>query len=179
MTIALRTQQILAHESNVDAVADPLGGSYYVEKLTTEIELGALDYIRRIDEMGGMIAAIDRAYPQSEIAQASYEYQHTIETGERKIVGVNAFTESGNEQIELLHIDETAESSQVEKLTKLKKRRDNDRVLRSLEALRTAAIGTENTMPHILEAVRAYATVGEICDIFREVFGTYTESSVL
>jgi methylmalonyl-CoA mutase, N-terminal domain len=138
-----------------------------------------MDYIRRIDDMGGMIAAIDRAYPQSEIAQASYEYQHTIETGERKIVGVNAFTESSNEQIDLLQIDESTQSSQIEKLTNLKKRRDNERVKRALDALRTASIGTENTMPHILEAVRAYATVGEICDTFREVFGTYTESSVL
>jgi methylmalonyl-CoA mutase, N-terminal domain len=179
VTIALRTQQILAYENNLDAVADPLGGSYFVEKLTSEVENAALDYIRRIDDMGGMIAAIDRAYPQSEIAQASYEYQHTIETGERKIVGVNAFTESSNEQIDLLQIDESTQSSQIEKLTNLKKRRDNERVKRALDALRTASIGTENTMPHILEAVRAYATVGEICDTFREVFGTYTESSVL
>lgn len=179
VTIALRTQQIIAHESNVDAVADPLGGSYFVEKLTAEVEQAALAYIRRIDDMGGMIPAIERAYPQSEIAEASYQYQHTVETGERKIVGVNAFTESSGAPLELLQIDETAQSKQVEKLARLKIRRDNSRVGRSLDALRQAAAGSENTMPHILEAVRAYATVGEICDAFREVFGTYTESSVL
>ena len=179
VTIALRTQQILAHESNVAAVADPLGGSYFVEKLTSEMEEAALEYIRRIDDMGGMIPAIERAYPQSEIADASYRYQHRIETGEQKIVGVNAFAESSGEQIELLQIDESAQGHQVDKLNALKKRRDGERVARALDKLREVAGGTENTMPHILEAVRAYATVGEICDAFREVFGTYTETSVL
>jgi methylmalonyl-CoA mutase N-terminal domain/subunit len=179
VTLALRTQQILAHESNVAAVADPLGGSYFVEKLTTEVEQAACAYIRRIDDMGGMIPAIERSYPQSEIADASYQYQHSIETGERKIVGVNAFTESSGEQIDLLQIDETAQGRQVVKLEALRKRRDNERVKRSLDRLREVARGTENTMPHILEAVRGYATVGEICDAFRDVFGTYTESSVL
>lgn len=179
VTIALRTQQILANESNVASVADPLGGSYFVEKLTSEIEAAALEYIRRIDDMGGMIPAIERAYPQSEIADASYRYQHSIETGERRIVGVNAFAESNSEAIELLQIDETAQARQSDKLAALRKRRDNDRVRRALDEIRAAAQGTANTMPAVLEAVRAYATVGEICDALRDVFGSYVESPAL
>jgi methylmalonyl-CoA mutase N-terminal domain/subunit len=129
--------------------------------------------------MGGMIPAIERGYPQTEIANASYEYQHAIETGEQKIVGVNAFTEQNERPIELLQIDEKAQGHQLEKLAKLKASRDNVRVRACLDELKRAAEGTENTMPHILNAVRAYATVGEICDAFRGVFGTYTETSVL
>jgi methylmalonyl-CoA mutase, N-terminal domain len=179
VTIALRTQQILAYESNVTATADPLGGSYLVEKLTLEVETAANDYIRRIDDMGGMIPAIERGFPQSEIANASYEYQRSIESGEQAIVGVNKFNESADDPIELLQIDESAQQRQVDKLRDLKKKRDGDRVAAALDRLRGAARGTENTMPHILEAVRAYATAGEICDAFRDVFGTYTETSVL
>jgi methylmalonyl-CoA mutase, N-terminal domain len=150
-----------------------------VESLTAEMEKQARDYIRRIDEMGGMIPAIERGFPQTEIANASYEYQHSIETGEQKIVGVNAFTEQNEEPIELLEIDASAQGHQLEKLTRLKASRDNARVRECLDALRRASAGSENTMPHILEAVRAYATVGEICDALREVFGAYTETSVL
>ncbi len=179
VTLALRTQQILAHESGVGNTADPLGGSYFVEALTSEVENAANEYIRKIDAMGGMIAAIERGYPQTEIANASYDYQHEIETGERKIVGVNAFTEGEEQAIELLHIDESAQTRQLERLAALKARRNQGDVSRSLEALRRAAEGTENTMPFILDAVRAYATTGEICDALREVFGTYTESSVI
>ncbi len=179
VTIALRTQQILAHESNVTATADPLGGSYFVEKMTLDVEAAANDYIRRIDQMGGMIPAIERGFPQSEIANASYEYQRSIETGEQTIVGVNKFNESADERIELLQIDESAQQRQVDELRDLKKKRDGDRVEAVLDRLREAARGTENTMPHILGAVRAYATVGEICDAFRDIFGTYTETSVL
>jgi methylmalonyl-CoA mutase, N-terminal domain len=179
VTLALRTQQIIANESGVPAVADPLGGSYYVEKLTAQLEEAANDYIRRIDEMGGMIPAIERAFPQSEIAEASYQYQHSIEEGERRIVGVNAFTETNAEQIELLQIDESSQIEQARKLADLKARRDAGRVGRALDALRKAASGGENTMPSILDAVRVYSTVGEICDAFRDVFGTYQESSVL
>jgi methylmalonyl-CoA mutase N-terminal domain/subunit len=179
VTIALRTQQIIAHESNVTAAADPLGGSYFLEKLTLQVEAAANEYIRRIDDMGGMIPAIERGYPQSEIANASYDYQHAIETGEQVVVGVNKFDESAPGEVELLQIDETAQQRQVEKLRQLKKRRDGDRAARSLDRLREAARGTGNTMPHILDAVRAYATVGEICEAFRDVFGTYTETSVL
>ncbi len=178
VTLALRTQQIIAHESGVTAVADPLGGSWFVESLTDEIEKQALAYIRQIDDMGGIIPAIERSFPQSEIADASYRYQQSIERDERTIVGVNKFNESAG-AIDLLHIDESSQQHQCEKLALLRKRRDNGAVANALDALREAARGTKNTMPHILDAVRAYATLGEICDCFREVFGTYTESSVL
>ncbi len=179
VTIALRTQQVLAYESGVPAVPDPLGGSYFIESLTAEMEKRANDYIRRIDEMGGMIPAIERGFPQTEIANASYEYQHSIETGEQKIVGVNAFVEDKDEQIELLHIDETAGQRQLEKLAKLKSKRDNQKVQKTLDDLRRAAEGTENTMPFILDAVRAYATAGEICGALKQVFGAYQEKSIL
>ncbi len=182
VTIALRTQQVIAYESGVPHVPDPLGGSYFVESLTTEMEKRAREYIARIDQMGGMIPAIERGFPQTEIANASYEYQHSIETGEQKIVGVNAFVENvehAEQPIEVLEIDASAQAHQLEKLAKLKARRDNAAVQKCLDALRRAAGGRENTMPHILNAVRAYATVGEICDAFREVFGVYTETSVL
>jgi methylmalonyl-CoA mutase, N-terminal domain len=179
VTIALRTQQVIAYESGVPDVPDPLGGSYFVESLTAEMEKQAREYIQRIDEMGGMIPAIERGFPQTEIANASYEYQHSIETGEQKIVGVNAFIEQNEESIEVLEIDESSQAHQLEKLAKLKSRRDNVKVRECLDALRHAAEGSDNTMPFILDAVRAYATVGEICDASREVFGGYTETSVL
>jgi methylmalonyl-CoA mutase N-terminal domain/subunit len=179
VTIALRTQQVIAHESGIPDSVDPLGGSYYLESLTLEMEKQAKDYIRRIDEMGGMIPAIERGFPQSEIANASYEFQHAVEVGERTIVGVNKFAGQEEEQIELLQIDGSSQKRQVEKLEKLKARRDQDRVCETLERLKQAALGSENTMPHILDAVRAYATVGEICGALGEVFGTYQETSVL
>jgi methylmalonyl-CoA mutase N-terminal domain/subunit len=179
VTIALRTQQVIAYESGVPAVPDPLAGSYFLEHLTEEVEKRAKDYIRRIDEMGGMIPAIERGYPQTEIANASYEYQHEIETGDQKIVGVNAFVEEKEQPIELLQIDETSQQHQLEKLANLKSRRDNQKVAAKLDSLKRAAEGRDNTMPYILDAVRVYATLGEICDAFRTVFGTYTETSVL
>ncbi len=179
VTLALRTQQVIAHESGVTAAADPLGGSYFLESLTLEMEKQANGYIRRIDEMGGMLAAIERGFPQSEIAEASYQYQHSIEQGERRIVGVNAFTEQNEQAIDLLEIDEGAQKIQEEKLAALKRRRDNAAVRRSLDALRSAAQGAANTMPYILDAVRSYATLGEISEAFRDVFGGYTEKAVL
>ena len=179
VTIALRTQQVLAYESGVTAEVDALGGSYFVERLTAEIQEAANGYIRRIDEMGGMIPAIEQGFPQTEIAQASYEYQKSVETGERKIVGVNAYTEEGEEPIELLEMDETAERRQGERLERLKGRRNSEDVARALDGLREAARGNGNTMPHILDAVRAYATVGEICGTLGEVFGAYRETSIV
>jgi methylmalonyl-CoA mutase N-terminal domain/subunit len=179
VTIALRTQQVIAYESGVTATPDPLGGSYFLEHLTCASEEAAWDYIRRIDEMGGMIAAIERGFPQSEIADASYRYQREIETGDKIIVGVNAFQSNGEEPIEILQIDQTAHERQVSKLAALRARRDRGRVSRSLDALRRAAQGTENTMPYILDAVRAYATLGEICNALRDVFGAYRESSTI
>jgi methylmalonyl-CoA mutase N-terminal domain/subunit len=174
-TIALRTQQIIAHESGIPAVADPLGGSYFVESLTAQMMNAANDYIRHIDDLGGMIAAIERGFPQSEIAKASYAYQREIESGDRKIVGVNDFEAEREAPIELLRIDESAAVLLRDRLTELKGQRDEHRVAGTLDALRRCAEGRENTMPHILDAVRAYASVGEICDVFRGVFGTYAE----
>ncbi|MCC7157057.1 MAG: methylmalonyl-CoA mutase family protein [Bryobacterales bacterium] len=179
VTIALRTQQIIAHESGVTSVADPLGGSYYVEALTAEMEERAVSYIRKIDEMGGMISAIERGFPQREIAEASYRYQRGIETGERVIVGVNQFEREEPESIPLLRIDREAEETQVRKVRRLREERDNERVRAALDAIRLAAESKVNTMPQILDAVRVYATVGEICSAFRDVFGGWTESSIL
>jgi methylmalonyl-CoA mutase N-terminal domain/subunit len=178
VTIALRTQQVLAYESGVAEYPDPLGGSYFLEALTAETERAANDYIRRIDEMGGMIAAIEAGFPQREIAAASYRYQREVEAGERVIVGVNRF-QATDEPIEVLEIDEGAAAHQCAKLADLRKRRDNGRVRTSLDALRRAAEGTENTMPYILDAVRAYATLGEICEAMRSVFGSYQEQAHL
>ncbi len=175
VTIALRTQQVLAYESGVANTADPLGGSYYLEKLTADTELAANAYIRQIDGMGGMIAAIETGFPQTEIANASYRYQREIESGERTIVGVNRFQQD-DQPIELLQIDETAGNRQREKLASLRARRDGVKVQQTLDALSRAAEGTENTMPFLLDAVRAYATLGEICDALRAVFGTYQET---
>ena len=175
VTIALRTQQILAYESGVANTADPLGGSYFLEKLTLDTEEAANRYIRQIDDMGGMIAAIETGFPQSEIAAASYRYQREVEAGERTIVGVNRF-QSEDQPIELLEIDESAGQHQTAKLAALRKRRDQSRVTQSLDALKRAAEGTENTMPLLLDAVRAYATLGEICDALRGVFGAYQET---
>jgi methylmalonyl-CoA mutase N-terminal domain/subunit len=178
VTIALRTQQVLAYESSIANTPDPLGGSYFVEKLTLETEAAANDYIRRIDAMGGMIPAIEAGFPQSEIASASYRYQREVESEERVVVGVNRF-QSDDQPLELLHIDDAAARHQEEKLAALRKRRDNVQVRRTLDALARAAEGTQNTMPYILDAVRSYATLGEICDALRGVFGTYQETTHL
>jgi len=178
VTLALRTQQVLAYECGVTGTPDPLGGSYFLEKLTLESEAAAQEYIRRIDDMGGMIAAIEKGFPQSEIAAASYRYQKEVEAGERIIVGVNRF-QSEEQPIELLQIDEAAARRQEEKLAALRKRRDRARVQAALDALRRAAEGKENTMPYLLDAVRAYATLGEICDALRGVFGAYQETAYI
>ncbi len=179
VTLALRTQQIIAHEIGVAATSDPLGGSYFLERLTSDVESAAQEYIRRIDEMGGMIPAIEAGFPQREIAQASYEYQRSVESGARKIVGVNAFKEESEPPLEILSIDESAADRQRAKLESLRQRRDSERVSRALDALRRAAAAQDNTMPFLLDAVRAYATLGEICQAFKDVFGTYQEKSIL
>src|SRR6185312_15202997 len=176
-TIALRTQQILAHESGVVNTADPFGGSYFVETLTNEVENGASDYVSKIDAMGGMVPAIERGYPQREIAEASYHYQMAVDRKEKIIVGVNQY-ESHEKQIETLQIGESVRARQSERLRKLRAERSSDRVNRSLRELRNAAAGTTNLMPSIYEAVKSYASLGEICDALREVFGTYEEVSV-
>ncbi|HEX9761444.1 MAG TPA: methylmalonyl-CoA mutase family protein [Candidatus Acidoferrales bacterium] len=176
-TVALRTQQILAHESGVVNTVDPLGGSYFVETLTNEVERGAWEYFERIDSMGGMVAAIERAYPQREIAEASYRYQMAVDRKEKIIVGVNDFV-AQEQPLEILQIGEEVARLQAERLRKLRAERSSDEVARRLNALRAAAAGKDNLMPFIYEAVKAYATLGEICDAMRDVFGTYEEVAI-
>lgn len=175
--IALRTQQIIAGESGAANVIDPLGGSYYVEKLTDEMEKGVMDYFDQIDRMGGVLLAIDRGFFQSEIADASFRYQHEIERNERVIVGVNSYCDDNNEKNsgELLKIDEKIEREQVAALGELKKKRNNDEVKASLSRLKTDAQSGVNVMPALIGCAQAYASVGEMCDIFREVYGVYEE----
>lgn len=179
VTIALRTQQIIAYESGIPAVPDPFGGSYYLENLTNEVEEAAQDYIRQIDGMGGMIPAIERGFPQQEIANASYQYQREIEGGERTVVGVTAYQVESEKPIELLQIGEEAADAQRRKLAELKQSRSQAAVDRTLGALRRCCEGDANTMPYILDAVRAYATTGEICAAMGDVFGLWTERAVL
>ena len=178
-TIALRTQQIIAHESGVTNVVDPLGGSYFIEKLTQDMIDGTLKYWDTIDGMGGMVEAIERGYPQKELAEASYQFQQAVERKEKIIVGVNDFIQADEKPIEILYIDDTASGVQLRRLAELKQTRDNDRVRRSLAALQEVARGRGNTMVPLLECVRAYATVGEMCDTLREVWGEYEEVPVI
>ncbi len=176
-TLALRTQQIIAHESGVTNTADPLGGSYFVEALTNEEERGAWDYIHKIDALGGMVAAIERGYPQREIAEASYKYQLAVDRKEKIIVGVNDYV-ADEKGIDILQIDETVATRQIAQLKKLRADRSNAEVERRLAALRKAAAGKDNLMPFIYDAVKAYATLGEVCDAMRAVFGIYEEVAI-
>ncbi|MBY6275364.1 acyl-CoA mutase large subunit family protein [Symbiobacterium thermophilum] len=171
--VALRTQQIIAYESGATATIDPLAGSYYVEHLTGEIERQAMAYIAKIDEMGGAVRAIERGYMQREIQEAAYQYQRQVESGERVIVGVNRFQVEEPAPTNLLRVDPAVQEAQQRKLAEVKARRDQAAVGRALAALRAAAAGTDNLMPPILEAVKAYATLQEICDVLRDVFGEY------
>jgi methylmalonyl-CoA mutase N-terminal domain/subunit len=175
VTIALRTQQVIAHESGITGTVDPLAGSYFVEKLTLETERACYRYFDRIDALGGMVAAIERGFPQKEIHDAAYAYQQAVERKETVIVGVNKYVIEEERPITLLVIDEKVARHQRQKLEQLRKRRDNSRVQAALESLASAAATDANLMPFILESVRAYATVGEICDVLRRVFGTYEE----
>src|ERR1700704_1995478 len=178
-TLALRTQQIIAHESGVVNVVDPLGGSYFIEKLTKDMEDGALDYFAQIDRMGGMVEAIERGFPQQEIAESSYRFQQAVERREKVIVGVNDFVQTDDPPIEILYIDDSASETQLAKLATLRSTRDNHAARRTLDRLRAAARTTENLMPRILDAVRVYATVGEMCDALREVWGEYEEVPII
>ncbi|HCN84316.1 MAG TPA: methylmalonyl-CoA mutase [Sphingobacteriaceae bacterium] len=171
--IALRTQQILAFETGVADTVDPLAGSYFVEALTDEIEAAAWEYIKKIDEMGGSVNAIEAGYMQQEIATAAYEYQTDIEKGDRIIVGVNKYTEAKDAGPEVFHINDSIRISQTEKIIKVKQERNNDLVQQELNALKTAAGGDGNLIPHIVKCVEAYATLGEISDVMREIFGEY------
>jgi methylmalonyl-CoA mutase, N-terminal domain len=186
--IALRTQQIIAYESGVTHTIDPLGGSYFLERLTLDMEEGAFDYFDKLDAMGGMVKAIERGYPQKEIAESAYQYQRAVEANEKIIVGVNQF-QIEEQSPNILYIDETVARQQSAKLKALRARRSGEEVRRSLDALKQAAsqeakagsngnVSPANTMPYIVDAVRAYATVGEICEALRQVYGTYTEVSI-
>ncbi|RME89019.1 MAG: methylmalonyl-CoA mutase [Anaerolineae bacterium] len=179
VTIALRTQQIIAEESGVANTVDPLGGSFYVEALTNRLEKQAYDYFRRIEELGGVLPAIEKGFFQSEISDSAYRYQREIDEGVRKIVGVNAYADDLPLSIPLLEMDPHGYDRQVNRLKELRKTRDQGRVGQALDRLRIACQGTENTMPYILDAVRAYATLGEIIGVMREVFGTYQEPTWL
>jgi methylmalonyl-CoA mutase N-terminal domain/subunit len=174
-TLALRTQQIIAHESGVVNMVDPLGGSYFVERLTLDMEEGAYKYFDAIDRMGGMVAAIENGYPQREIAESSYRFQQAFEKKEKQMVGVNAFVETDEVPLPILYIDDSAHDIQLKRLAELKATRDNAAVARTLDALRAAAKSDANTMYPLMDCVRAYATVGEMCDALRDVWGEYEE----
>ncbi len=176
VTIALRTQQIVAHESGAANVIDPLGGSYYVEWLTNRLESEALDYIRRIDEMGGMVRAVEKGYPQREIARSAYEFERQLNQGDRTMVGLNDFvSDEEGDRIPTLKIDEEVQKKQRESLARVKAERSQTDVTRALDAVRSAAKDGANLMPPIIAAARVYATEQEICDVLRAVFGTYTD----
>jgi methylmalonyl-CoA mutase N-terminal domain/subunit len=174
-TLALRTQQVIAHESGITNMVDPLGGSYFIERLTLDIEEGAYRYFDTIDKMGGMVAAVEQGYPQREIAESSYRFQQSVEKKEKLIVGVNAYVEDGEATVPILYIDDNAADKQLARMRDIKQRRDAARVAASLNTLRETARGTGNTMVALLDCVRAYATVGEMCDALRDVWGEYEE----
>jgi methylmalonyl-CoA mutase N-terminal domain/subunit len=179
--LALRTQQVIAHETDVTSTVDPFGGAEVVEHLTQEMETGALDYFRRIDDLGGMVSAIEQGYPQREVADSAYRDQQAVEAGESVIIGVNRYAGSGasDSVIPTLYIDESVGERQVSRLEELRDHRDATRVAETLDGLRQGAAGTANLMPYLLDAVRAYATVGEMCDALRDVWGEYEETPAL
>jgi len=172
--IALRTQQVLAEETGVANTIDPLAGSYFVEALTNRIEEDAWEYIHKIDELGGMVKAIDRGYPQAEIAESAYIYQQQTDSGEKTLIGVNKYV-TDHPPIPIWRMDPAIEKKQLERLKTVKATRSNERVRTHLERIRRGAEGDENLMPLIIDAVREYATLQEICDVFRQVFGTYQD----
>jgi len=177
--IALRTQQIIAEETGVANTLDPLGGSYFLEALTNKMEQGALDYFDRIDAMGGMVEAVEKGFPQREIQESAYQYQKALERGEQTIVGVNKYAMEGElQEVPTLVIDESVRHQQVERLEKTRAGRDAGAVERTLDSVRKAAQRGENTMPATIEAVRAYATLGEICSALRDIYGVYEEPAI-
>jgi len=178
-TLALRTQQIIAFETGVTEIVDALGGSYFVEKLTRDMEDEARGYFDAIDRMGGMVEAIERGFPQREVAESAYRFQQAVERREKIIVGVNDFVQEDEPPIAILYIDDTAGGTQLAKLEKLRRTRDGALVGRALDGMRRDAATDANMMPSILEAVRAYATIGEMCDVLRDVWGEYEEVPVI
>jgi methylmalonyl-CoA mutase, N-terminal domain len=178
-TLALRTQQIIAHESGVTEVTDPFGGSYFVEQLTRDMADGARDYFERIDRMGGMVAAIEAGFPQREIADSSYRFQQAVESRAKIVVGVNDYVQDSDFHMETLYVGDDASETQLAKLEALRRTRDSHQVDETIDRLRDAARGAGNLMPAILDAVRAYATLGEMCDALRDVWGEYEETPAI
>ncbi|PSR06131.1 MAG: methylmalonyl-CoA mutase, partial [Bacteroidetes bacterium SW_10_40_5] len=172
--LALRTQQIIAYESGAPDTVDPLAGSYFVETLTNQVEEEAWKYIEKIDEMGGSTKAIEDGYLQNEIANAAYKYQKDMESGEKVIVGVNKFISEEEQEIDLLHVDDAIRQKQVEKIEEVKKYRNDEAVNKALQAIEQASVSDENMMPYLIDAVEAYATLGEIVDAMKKEFGEYT-----
>jgi methylmalonyl-CoA mutase N-terminal domain/subunit len=177
--IALRTQQLIAHESGVVNTIDPLAGSYFVEAMTDRMEQETYNYFEKVEALGGVIPAIERGFFQREIAEAAYRYQMEIDTHQRVVVGINELVEEEPIRIPLLEMDPEGYERQVARLERIRRERDNEQVSVTLDALRQAASSTENTMPHILDCVRAYATLSEIMGVFREVFGEYREPTII
>ena len=177
--IALRTQQIIAEETGVANTVDPLGGSYFVEAMTNKMEKGALDYFERIDAMGGMVEAVEKGFPQREIQESAYQYQKALERGEQTIVGVNKYAMKDEpQQVPILVIDESVRTHQLDRLERTHAMRDKGAVERTLDAVKKAAEHGENTMFATIDAVREYATLGEICSALRDVYGIYEEPSI-
>ena len=175
VTLAMRTQQIIAEESGVANTIDPLAGSYFVEWMTNRIEEDAMSYLRKVDELGGMVEAVERGYPQREIAASAYRLQQQIESGEKTVVGVNKYQQTEQPEIPMLRIDESIQKEQIENLAKLKAERDDAAVSRALAAVAEACRSDRNVMPSIIDAAKAYCTEQEICDVFRQVFGQHQD----
>ncbi len=179
VTIALRTQQIIAEESGVPAVVDPLGGSYFVEKLTDQMEEAAMAYIQKIDDMGGIVRAVEDGYPQREIANSAYQFQRQVDSGERTIVGVNKYVVDEPERIPTLKIEHEVEKAQRERIGDIRKSRDAAKAKAAIDAVRRAAETNDNLFPPILAAVKEHVTLGEISQVFREVFGEHRDPAYL
>jgi methylmalonyl-CoA mutase N-terminal domain/subunit len=177
--IALRTQQVIAHESGVGDTVDPLAGSYYIESLTNEIEAKAMEYIQKIDDMGGAPIAIERGFIQREIHDAAYQFQKSVDETKRIVVGVNKFTVEEEPQFDYLRVNPEAEKEQLAELKKVRTKRDDSQVKKALKVLREAAETDTNLMPPIIDAVKIYATLGEICGVLREIFGEYKAPDIL
>jgi methylmalonyl-CoA mutase N-terminal domain/subunit len=178
-TLALRTQQIIAHESGVASTVDPLGGSYFVERLTLDMEKEAHAYFHAIDRLGGMVAAIEQGYPQREVSESAYRFQQAVERRDQVIVGVNEYVAEDDEPVPTLYIDETVGDRQIAAVRELRRTRSAAAVQASLDRLKRAAEGRENTMPPLVDAARAHATVGEMCGALRDVWGEWEETPVI